>query len=242
MNGALRAAELAPLPEGLAQKRVQALYRCDSAGRLVSTNCWDGRPAPRFFLMRTRNEILCRFRADVPEDLAAQLARLCRQEVTGADAKVLPAHHDRYLALLASQAPVESVWSGPAYLSQSVSNASADAVAIGEHNADLLRDNFPDWLPDVVPCQPFVAMVEDDRAVSLCASVRISKSVHCAGVETHPMHRRRGHAVRAVAAWSAAVQRLGAMPFYSTSWANIASQNVAGRLGLPLAGFDFHII
>jgi predicted GNAT family acetyltransferase len=65
--------------------------------------------------------------------------------------------------------------------------------------------------------------------------------VHCAGVETHHDHRQQGHALRAVSGWAAAVRRLGATPFYSTSWDNIASQRVASRLGFEMVGIDFHV-
>ena len=86
-----------------------------------------------------------------------------------------------------------------------------------------------------------MAIVEDNRAVSICASVRISDTVHCAGVETLVAYRRRGHAVNAVAAWAMAVRSRGATPFYSTSWENHASQRIAARLRLSLVGVDFHV-
>jgi GNAT superfamily N-acetyltransferase len=62
-----------------------------------------------------------------------------------------------------------------------------------------------------------MAMIEDDHAVSICASVRISDAVHSAGVEAQVAYRHRGHAVNAVADWAAAVRSLGATPFYGTS-------------------------
>jgi predicted GNAT family acetyltransferase len=108
-------------------------------------------------------------------------------------------------------------------------------------NADLLRPLFAHWLADVPRRRPFLAMVEGSQAVAICASVRISPAVHCAGVETHPAHRRRGHARRAVGAWACSVRSLGATPFYSTSWENAASQAVAERLGFHLVGADFHV-
>jgi predicted GNAT family acetyltransferase len=104
-----------------------------------------------------------------------------------------------------------------------------------------LRSRLNSWLPDVAYRQPFMAMIEGDDVVSLCASVRISTAVHCAGVETHPEFSRRGYASSVVAAWARQVHALGATPFYSTSWDNIASQRVAGRVGLELCAVDFGI-
>ena len=71
--------------------------------------------------------------------------------------------------------------------------------------------------------------------------MRITAAAHEAGVETLPALRRRGHAVNEVAAWADAVRRTGAAPLYSTSWDNVASQNVAAKLGLSLFGVDFHV-
>jgi len=71
--------------------------------------------------------------------------------------------------------------------------------------------------------RPFMAAVECDHAVSICASVRISDAVHCAGVETRTDHRQKAHAVTP---WQvgAAGAISHAVPFYSTSWDNVASQ------------------
>jgi 3-polyprenyl-4-hydroxybenzoate decarboxylase len=60
-------------------------------------------------------------------------------------------------------------------------------------------------------------------------------------LQTRADRRRRGHAVNAVAGWARAVRSLGATPFYSTSWDNVASQGVAHRLQLSLVGVDFHL-
>ena len=51
----------------------------------------------------------------------------------------------------------------------------------------------------------------------------------------------RARGVSAVAGWATAVEKTGAIPLYSTSWKNIASQKVAERLGLSMFGVDFHI-
>jgi hypothetical protein len=225
----------------LVLERILALYHCDHGGRLASINQWNGGTAPRFHLMRTTDSVICRFRADLPDDLVSRLEELCAQEPKDEPPGRLPAQYARYLELLSSRAPVHRVWAGPAYMCTHDVPPSTPPVAIGENNAHLLRGGFEDWLPDVTHRQPFMAMIEDDHAVSICASVRISKAVHCAGVETLVTHRRRGHAVNAVAGWASTVRSLGAIPFYSTSWQNTASQRVAARLRLSLVAVDFHV-
>jgi hypothetical protein len=198
----------------LVLKRVEALYRCDHRGRLVSINQWNGGAAPRFYLMRTADGVVCRFRGDLPDDLVGRLENLCNQEPRGEPLGKLPARYSQYLDLLSSHAPVNRVWAGPVYMSTRDIRPSAYPTAIDDNNAHLLRGGFEDWLPDVPHRRPFMAMIEDDHAVSICASVRIS---------------------------ARAVRLLGATPFYSTSWDNIASQRVAGRLRLSLVGVDFHL-
>jgi len=226
---------------GLVLKRINTLYRSDHRGRLVSINQWNGGAAPRFYLMRTAENVICRFGADLPDDLVSRLEELCTQELNGGPPGRLPAQYRQYLDLLSSHAPVDRVWAGPAYMSTQDVSSDGSPVLVRGNNADLLRNGFEEWLPDIRHRQPFVAMIEDDCAVSICASVRISEAVHCAGVETQVGYRQRGYAVRAVAGWAMAVRRRGATPFYSTSWENHASQRVAARLGLSLVGVDFHI-
>ena len=136
---------------------------------------------------------------------------------------------------------MRTVWCGPAYRVPDPLALDETAVPIDEENAQLLAPCFIDWIADVPHRRPFLAVVEDGRAVAVCASVRISPAVHCAGVETHPDYRQQGHALRAVAGWAAAVRALGATAFYSTSWDNIASQRIAARLGFEMIGVDFHV-
>lgn len=225
----------------LLTRRLETLYTTDDRQRLLTSNEWDARPAPRFHLMRTGVGPLCRCRAGLPDDLAARLEALGRDEVLGEPPAERPMREATYLDLLGCQAPVTQIWAGPVYRADAVPPPARLAVAIDESNAGLLRPLFPDWLPDVPHRRPFLAIVEGGRAVAICASVRISAAVHCAGVETHPDHRGRGHAAMVVANWAQAVRALGAVPFYSTSWSNQASRAVAARLGLVLMATDFHL-
>jgi hypothetical protein len=223
----------------LARSFLEAMYRCDQRGRLVAVNEWDGGLPPRFHLLRTAEGAICRFRRDVPDALARRLEDLCNEE--RGPPGTWPAQYGRYLELLSSHAPVKSVGAGLVYIFAQDVAPGTPPVTIDDSNASLLRGGLDDWLPDVAHRRPFMAIIEDGRAVSICASVRISPAVHVAGVKTRAEYRRRGHAANAVAGWARAVRSLGATAVYSTSWDNIASQGVARRLGLLLIGVDFAI-
>ena len=54
-------------------------------------------------------------------------------------------------------------------------------------------------------------------------------------------YRGRGFACQAVTAWARAVQTLGSVPFYATTFDNLSSQGVARRLGLDLVGSEFSV-
>ncbi|HEY1752119.1 MAG TPA: GNAT family N-acetyltransferase [Caulobacteraceae bacterium] len=232
-------AAVTPAPALLAQ-RLDALY-VTADGCMVRTNEWDGRPAPRFHLMLTAGGPLMRLRSDVPAGIASRLAELAAGETWDAGAAGPPAQVARYVEALARHAPVQAVWSGPAFAALRPVQPLGPALDVGADNAGLLRGRFDDWLDDVPHRRPFVAVAHDAGAVSICASVRIAPTVHCAGVESHPEHRRRGHALVAVSAWAHAVQALGATPFYSTSWENAASRQVAARLRFQPVATDLHI-
>jgi hypothetical protein len=219
----------------LARRRLRALYRHDRRGRLKAINEWSGGRPPRFHLMRTGAGVLCRFRDDLEEGLAAGL-----KVIAGRERPVLteiPTLLDRYLETL----DATEFWAGPAFVFPLVLPVETGAVEIGPGNVDLLRGGLERWIPDVGRRGPFLAIVEAGGAVALCASVRITPYVHCAGVETVPDSRGRGLASRAVAAWAARVRALDAVPFYSTNWTNHASRGVARRLGLQLAAVDLHV-
>jgi hypothetical protein len=224
----------------LFEQRLDTLYRFDAAGRMIATNEWQSRPAPHFHLMMTALGPQCRFGPEVSDDVARRLSALAAEEPPDQPLRAAPSARARYLEVLAaSDGP--GVWAGPAYLCSSDVRDGAGAVAIDDGNAHLLEPRFPDWLADVPHRRPFLAVIADGAVASLCASVRISRQVHCAGVETHPDFRRRGFALAAVSAWARAVRALGAAAFYSTSWDNLASRGVAQRLGLALVAADFHV-
>jgi RimJ/RimL family protein N-acetyltransferase len=114
-------------------------------------------------------------------------------------------------------------------------------TAVTENNAEILQGGFEKLTEELSAWQPFVALVEGNRAVSVCRSVRITSEAHEAGVETLPDFRGKGYAKDATAEWARLVRGAGAIPLYSTAWENKASQAVARKLRLKCYGIDFNI-
>jgi GNAT superfamily N-acetyltransferase len=208
------------------------LVDTDAGGRLV------GRGPRRLYVLRTSRDVRCLVHRDLSADVAATLEAIARRP--RGPPRDWAHEYAAYLSVLAQVAPISAVRAGPVYCALDDPTGVA-AVAVDADNAGRLQGELAAWRGDVARLQPMYAVVEDGRAVSLCASVAASDRAHAAGVETARDHRGRGLAVQAVAAWARAVRALGAIPFYGTSFDNIASQGVARRLGLTLVGAEFWI-
>lgn len=226
------------------QMRVNALFTHDTAGRMRHVNDTAAAPAPRFFLGRTSQGHIWRFRHDLPALLVSELEKHCQAEPIEQTPGELPFYVEEYTRLLQMQTAVQKTGAGPAYVFPAPQSAvhTENLIAITTENVDKLSAGFADWIEDVPFCQPFLALVQSGQVVSLCCSVRITAQAHEAGVETLPHWRRKGYAATVVAGWASAVRALGAVPFYSTAWSNRASQAVANKLGLIQYGTDFHIL
>ena len=220
---------------------VEAGFTLDSAGGLLRVNEPGGADAPRFFLGRTAEGNQWWFRHDLGIDLVEALEAICRNEPVPDDLAQPPQGSTEYSRLLDEQAPIQNSWTGPAYRFPDEVPSHSDTVLVTQIDAAVLRPHFEEWLEDPPSCQPFVALLRDGVAVSVCCSVRITSAAHEAGVETPADFRGRGYAAQAVAAWARAVRHTGRIPLYSTSWENTASQAVARKLGLVQFGADLHI-
>jgi len=152
-----------------------------------------------------------------------------------------PRHFEAYLRLLETHAPVQELSMGPAYYFTKYFEPSMPLLAVTEKNAERLKDGFEKLVDELPDWQPFLALVDEGRAVSVCRSVRITPAAHEAGVETLPEFRGKGYAKDVVAGWAQLVKSIGAIPLYSTSWENTASQAVGKKLRLVPYGADFHI-
>lgn len=228
-----------PSTYALMEMHIQALYVHDEQTRLIAVNDWQRGSAPRFFLGRTSQGNVWRFRHDLPQAVCDELSALCEAEEFSPSAQ--PFHQTDYLRILSAHAPIEKIWLGSAYWFAHPVRDEGETLFIDAQNAHLLQRGLQEWIPDMPYQQPAVALLVDGQAVAICASVRITEDAHEAGVETVPAHRQKGYAVKVVQAWARAVAELGVQPLYSLSNENLASIKVAHRLGLAKFGVDFHI-
>ena len=212
---------------------LEAMFQTDGRGRLVGS-------APSFHLLRTPQNVICRFHADLADEVVLLLEGLVRRE-RGRPAQWQYEYGDYLSALAAPNLRVAAMRAGPLYTFPDGLAPSGACTAINESNSHLLHNGLEEWLPDVATGQPLIAAVDGDRAVAVCATVTASRTAHCAAVETLAAYRGRGFATAAVAGWARAVRALGATPFYGTTFDNISSQRVARRLDLPLVGSEFSV-
>ena len=222
--------------------QVEALFTQDENGHLQRINEPTGtaEPAPRFFFGYTNEGSICRFRHDLPDNVIAQLKEVAAEPLPMNSLKI-PSIHGQFKDILQSHAPIERVWVGPAYRFPKHITPPTNVVRLSCENAGLLKKGFAEMVSELNSSQPYLAIIEDSQAVSICQSVRLSSRAHEAGVDTLVGYRQRGYATSVVAAWALAVRALNRIPLYSTSWDNVASQGVTQRLGLVQYGVDYHV-
>ncbi len=223
--------------------QVEVLFTQDENGHLQHINEPTGaaEPAPRFFFGYTNEGSICRFRHDLPDNVVAQLKEVAAAEPIPMSSKKIPKSHSQFEDILQSHAPIERVWVGPAYRFPEHITPPTNVVRLSGENAEFLKKDFAEMVLELNSWQPYLAIIENSQAVSICRSVRLSSRAHEAGVDTLIDYRRRGYATSVVAAWALAVRALNRIPLYSTSWDNVASQGVARQLGLVQYGVDYHV-
>ncbi|MGH7460640.1 MAG: GNAT family N-acetyltransferase [Longimicrobiales bacterium] len=215
--------------------QLQTLFVLDSDGRIVSTREPGANRGPCFALIRSAVSCAWAVRADVPPDVAGELADLARHEPPAADLSAAPVAADRYRSLLQRRVETGNTircYEGPAFTFPDAIVHSAGVVLIEDER--LLEHNFRGWVPSEIAAgrAPVLAVVEDGHPVSICFCARRTDVAAEAGVDTAEAYRGRGLAVRATAAWARAIRASGRIPLYSTSWTNEASLAVARKLKL----------
>lgn len=225
----------------LIEQQAETLFLQNETKRLLYVNEPDKPEAPRFFLGRTKQGNIYRFRHDVPETVVNQLEELAASEPIPEALHDEPAHFAAFQDVLHEHRAVRKVWMGPAYRFSEELKRPSGIVRITDANADFLDDSFADLKAILSDKQPCVAVVNEHRAVSICCCARTSPYASEASLETLEAFRGRGYAAAVVAGWAAAVREEGRIPLYSTSWDNLASQGVARKLRLIMYGADFSI-
>jgi len=207
---------------------LQTLFVLNDDGRIRSTREPNPNGGPIFSLIRGRTHCAWAVHADVPETLAREVGDLARAEPAGRDFESAPKYAKDYLSLLGGK-----VDAGPTFIFPQVIPRPDGIVSI-THLAQL-QHHFRGWTADEIPERsPILAIVEDERAISVCFCARRSAVAAEAGVETAERFRGRGLAARVTAAWALGVRTSGRLPVYSTSWSNEPSLAVARTLGLEV--------
>jgi hypothetical protein len=179
-----------------------------------------------------------------------QLEVLSAGEIPAADFGEKPKNFDRYMEILGGQ----KFTMGPCFLipppgvccasrtkPQKAGNSLQAVPITADTIGDYSREGF-EWLIDeIAAVQPCMACIREGRIVSQCRSVRISPRAHEAGLETLEPFRGQGLASLVTAGWAQAVREMGALPLYSTSWKNTASQQVAQKMALYHYGNVFSV-
>lgn len=221
--------------------QIGTLYRLDARGRMLAVNEPGDPPAPRLFLGRTRQGSVWSTRHDLPEDLAAELDRLCRAEPAAADLEEPPECYEALRAVLGERGPIGEEYRGPCF---SFPEQLPDLPGAVELTPELMGVLPPElrWIEKALPLYaPAAVALADGAAVALCCCSRIGEHACEAGLETLPAYRGRGHGAAVTALWARLVRARGLTPLYSTSWSNDASRAVARRLGLVLYGEDLSL-
>lgn len=229
-------------PLYLARMQAQSLFELNREGRMVRIREPEPNdPPPRFALIRTWEGHVALTRHDVPETIAARLFELAEREAPLRDPLAPPQYLDAYIETLNEHAPVEKTYAGPAYVLPAGESIHGETALISAQNAALLERHFT-WAPRHLGAySPVCAVVEDGAAVAICFCAREPSPGVEAGVFTAEAYRRRGYALRAVAAWAHELSSQGCVPLFSTSWDNTASRRIAERLGGELYAVDFSI-
>jgi hypothetical protein len=145
------------------------------------------------------------------------------------------------LVAFEKQEPVTRIWQGPAWYAPETVAVPTGIEPVVITDLELLSATFGGTVESWADCHPCLGVFEQGTLVSACFCSRTSPYASEAGVETLLAFRRRGYASAVTAAWAQEVHARGRLPLYSTSWDNLASQQVARRLGLVLYGADLHI-
>ncbi|MCH4570294.1 GNAT family N-acetyltransferase [Bacillus sp. ES1-5] len=214
--------------------QVEVLFVHNQVGKMKCVNEQGNPKAPRFFLGRTREGSITRYHCDLDDETVNKIEKLIRE----------PSNHieiAKVIGVLNEERTVENIWMGPAFMFSNNLHKPTRTIQITEKNKELLRENFPNLIEQMEWRQPYFAIVENERVVSICCSARSTPIAAEASVETLAEFQGNGYGTDVVTAWAISIQEEKRIPLYSTSWDNYASQAVARKLKLINYGMNLHI-
>lgn len=225
----------------LMEMQAKALFTYDDNNFMRNINDLEGAPAPRFFLGRTSDGNVLRFRHDLPQAIIRKLTNLINTESININLSRDVIILEKIKDILQEHKEIQKIFEGPAYKIPRGITFPSDVIKITNDNVQLLENSFGYMLSELHFLEPCYAKFVDGNAVSICFSSRIADASHEAGVETRSDFRGKGYAAQVVAAWAADIYKINRIPTYSTSWDNTASQSVAKKLECDLYGIDLSI-
>jgi len=207
----------------LMEMQTKALFTHDNNNFIRNINDLDGAPAPRFFLGRTPEGNVMRFRYDLPQGIIKKLTNLVAAESTSFNLPRNTVLLEKIKEILKEHQEIQKIFEGPAYRIPRGLAFPSDVIKMTKDNIYLLKNGFDYMLSELEFWEPCFVKFVNGRAVSICFSSRIADASHEAGVETLPDFRGKGYAADAVVAWATAIYEMNRIPTYSTSWDNSAS-------------------
>lgn len=116
------------------------------------------------------------------------------------------------------------------YYPTKIDFSTPSCCLINTIDSELLSSTFKDEIDELESAQLFFGYLLNGQIVSICRSVRIGRG-HEAGIETNPSFQRRGFASSVLKCWISAVQKQKSIPLYSANTDNVASLNLAKKVG-----------
>ena len=171
-------------------------------------------------------------------DLADGRVTIWRRDVALAEREALLTRLIAALTLPITAAPVPDVSREVAF--RLAAEPAIDGTAARQLARPLTLDDYtlveafdPAFIPDLhhPACFPIMGIVVEGRLLSLAHSSRRTHEACELGIDTLPEARRRGYALAATVAWSAAISQEGLTPLYSALATNTASLNLAVAAG-----------
>ncbi len=225
----------------LMEMQAKALFTHDNNNFIRNINDLDGAPAPRFFLGRTPDGNVLRFRYDLPQAVIRKLTDLVNAESINNDLSRDTVPLEKIKEVLQEHGEIQKIYEGPAYKIPREITFPSDVIKITNDNVHLLKNSFSYMLSELQFWEPCFVKLVNGNVTSICFSSRIADASHEAGLETLSDYRGKGYAADVVAAWAADIYIINRIPTYSTSWDNTASQSVAKKLKCDLYGIDLSV-